>query len=83
MLVDLGSSNGTVLSREGKKLKLDAFRPVSLSKDDVIIFGLSSRRYKVDLIVSNKIVSVPQINVRESGSRSRSRSPKQKKSKKR
>ena len=78
MLVDLGSSNGTVLSREGKKLKIDAFRPVSLCKDDVVIFGLSSRRYKVDLIVSNKNMNASQRDIRESGSRSRSRSPKQK-----
>ena len=48
MLVDLGSSNGTVLSRNGKEEKLDPFMPVEINKDDLIIFGLSSRKYKVD-----------------------------------
>ena len=48
MLVDLGSSNGTTLTRDGKAIKLEPFKPVLVSKDDVIIFGLSSRKYKVE-----------------------------------
>jgi hypothetical protein len=47
MVVDLGSSNGTMIIRDDKKLKLEPCRPIPLEKNDFIIFGLSSRKYKV------------------------------------
>ena len=47
MLVDLGSSNETMIVRDEKKIKLEACRPITLEKNDLIIFGLSSRKYRM------------------------------------
>jgi pSer/pThr/pTyr-binding forkhead associated (FHA) protein len=89
MLVDLGSSNGTTLTREGQPFKLEPLKPVSLEKNDLITFGLSSRKYKVEIDCSivEQYVKEQQSKVEEEikrikerkASRSRSRSPKHKK----
>ena len=52
MIVDLGSSNGTTIMRDEKKIKLEACGPIALEKNDLIIFGLSSRKYRVEIDVS-------------------------------
>ena len=52
MLVDLGSSNGTSITRDGKTFKLEPLKPIALEKGDFIIFGLSSRKYKVEVDLS-------------------------------
>lgn len=49
MLVDLGSSNGTTVTRGGETLKLEPLKPLPLQKDDIITFGLSSRKYRVEI----------------------------------
>lgn len=49
MLVDLGSSNGTSLLREGKTYKLEPLKPISLVQGDLISFGLSSRKYRIEI----------------------------------
>ena len=49
MLVDLGSSNETMIVRDEKKIKLEACRPITLEKNDLIIFGLSSREYRMEI----------------------------------
>ncbi len=49
MIVDLGSSNGTTITRENQTFKLEPLRPIALEKNDIIVFGLSSRKYKVDI----------------------------------
>ena len=52
MLVDMGSSNGTSITRDGNSFKLEPLKPIALEKDDFIVFGNSSRKYKVELDVS-------------------------------
>ena len=50
MLVDLGSSHGTVLKREGEKGgKIDSLMPVQIKSGDIITFGLSSRHYTIQI----------------------------------
>lgn len=52
MLVDMGSSNGTSITRDEKTFKLEPLKPIALEKDDLIAFGNSSRSYKVELDLS-------------------------------
>lgn len=47
VLVDLNSTHGTVIQREGAEIKLESLRPESLEKGDIIRFGMSTRRYTV------------------------------------
>jgi hypothetical protein len=49
MLLDLNSSNGTSITRAGQTFKLDPLKPTPLQKDDIIVFGLSSRKYRVEI----------------------------------
>lgn len=81
MLVDLGSSHGTSVVREGKTIKLEELMPVALEKGDLLVFGLSSRKYRVELD-SGKSRPASTDRLREERgskgkekSRSRSRSP--------
>lgn len=48
-LVDLGSSNGTTLIRGEDKTKIEALWAVKLQNKDVVVFGLSSRRYRLEI----------------------------------
>jgi pSer/pThr/pTyr-binding forkhead associated (FHA) protein len=49
VLVDLGSSNGTSITREGTTSKLEEMTSFVLQKGDLIAFGLSTRKYRVEL----------------------------------
>ncbi len=49
MLVDLASSNGTFLIRYAENIKLDPLQPIQLKKGDIVAFGNSSKRYKVEV----------------------------------
>lgn len=49
VLVDLNSTHGTKVVRDGKSIALEALKPFALAKADVLIFGMSSRRYLVNI----------------------------------
>ena len=72
MLVDLGSSNGTTLIQEGKSVKIEQLQPIRLTSGDLIVFGLSSRKYRVE------IERAKDRSDSRKDSRSRSRSPRNK-----
>lgn len=49
VLVDLGSSHGTTLIRGQSTTKIETMKPITLEQGDLIIFGLSSRKYRVEI----------------------------------